>query len=491
MVNTSCLSNPVTAAYHMSIPRYPTTSPYHPDTPYPEYKWGQIGATNMVYQGVRELLHLLNLDEDNYGSQVWNPLRGIVLPGDTVVLKPNFISHSHKNLPNEWEQVITHGSIIRAVLDYVLIALDGKGKVWITDGPQLDADWSKIIERTGVNKVVDYYSGRCSVPIHLLDLREKWLDVRGDIIYRRIPLDGDPAGSVVVNLDGYSRFINHTGIGRYYGADYDQNEVNIHHHNGCHEYKLSKSVISADVFINLPKIKTHKKVGVTLCLKNLVGINTGRNWLPHHTDGDPSNGGDQFPLATIFNNSERWGIKTFQNWTYKYPKIVAPIFRLLKIFATPIWGSTEEVIRNGNWHGTDTAWRMVHDINRCLLYSNDNSFPSNYSKRYFAIADGVIAGEGNGPASPDIVRAGMLVAGFNPVAVDCVITRLMGFNPKKIKVLNEAFEYSRLPLTDFIYSDINISSNKPEWNLQLEELLAENCYRFKPHFGWMGQIEYL
>ena len=53
----------------------------------------------------------------------------------------------------------------------------------------------------------------------------------------------------------------------------------------------------ADVVINLPKLKTHKKTGVTISLKNMVGINGYRNCLPHHTIGTPDASGDEFAAA--------------------------------------------------------------------------------------------------------------------------------------------------------------------------------------------------
>lgn len=263
-------------------------------------------------------------------------------------MKLNFIWHSHKYRPDEWEQVITHGSIIRAVVDYVLIALKGSGEVWITDGPQLDAEWEMIIARTGLDKICVFYNSISAVQVRVLDLRDCYIEVHDDVAYGRKPLSGDPAGSVEVDLGSQSRFVGHGGIGIYYGADYDQKEVNFHHSQGKHEYRILKTMASADVFINLFKMKTHKKVGVTLCLKNLVGINTGRNWLHHHTDENPSTGGDQFPIGTLKTKSERWGIRRLQQWTLRYPHLFAPIFRFAKKIAFPIYGSTEEVIRNGN-----------------------------------------------------------------------------------------------------------------------------------------------
>ena len=171
--------------------------------------------------------------------------------------------------------------------------------------------------------------------------------------------------------------------GRYYGANYDQKETNYHHSDGRHEYRISRTVTSADVFINLPKIKTHKKVGVTLCLKNLVGINTGRNWLPHHTDGDPGNGGDQFPVATTRGRSERFGVRNLERLTNKHPKLFAPVYHMAKKAATPFFGHTRQTIRSGNWHGNDTCWRMVQDINRCLFYSDGRGLSDRAAEAVF------------------------------------------------------------------------------------------------------------
>jgi uncharacterized protein (DUF362 family) len=74
-------------------------------------------------------------------------------------------------------------------------------------------------------------------------------------------------------------------VGLYSGADYDPGPTTSHHRGGRNEYLLSETVLRADLVVNLPKLKTHKKTGVTLALKNLVGINGDKNWLPHHRDG--------------------------------------------------------------------------------------------------------------------------------------------------------------------------------------------------------------
>jgi uncharacterized protein (DUF362 family) len=481
---------PVTAAFRLPSASYGSAPPFHPGEEYPEYCGGSLGGRNDVYEGVRQLLRMLGLDEPRYGTAAWNPLGEIVRPGDRVVVKPNFISHAHRHLSDQWEQVVTHGSLIRAVVDYVLIALDGRGEICIADGPQLDADWDEIQRRTGTKQVCEWYQTSGSVPVRLLDLRDTWEDVRGDVLYGTSALPGDPAGAVEVDLASRSRFHGHAGAGRYYGATYDQAETNRHHSEGRHEYRISKTAASADVLINLPKMKTHKKTGVTLCLKNLVGVNSGRNWLPHHTDGDPSNGGDQFREPSLRSRSERWGVRSLERLTLSSPKVFAPIYRIAKWLGTPFFGHTGQVIRSGNWHGNDTCWRMVQDINRCLSYSDGEVFPTHCRKRFFAIVDGVVGGDVEGPASPDRYEAGVLIAGVNPVAVDCATTRLMGFDPMRIPMLRESFAPSDLPLAPFSYDDITLRSNRPEWEGPLGNLKDQDTYHFQAHFGWQGAIEW-
>ena len=53
--------------------------------------------------------------------------KDVVRPGDRVILKPNFIRESHTQQPKQWEQIITHGTVIAAVAMEVASALDGRG----------------------------------------------------------------------------------------------------------------------------------------------------------------------------------------------------------------------------------------------------------------------------------------------------------------------------------------------------------------------------
>jgi hypothetical protein len=108
---------------------YPALAPYHPSCKYPEYPFNDLGPSNSVYNAMRILFLRLDLDRENVGTKDWNPLGRIILPGDTVVIKPNLVRHY--NPLGNMDAQITHGSVTRAVLDYVYLALKGKGSITI------------------------------------------------------------------------------------------------------------------------------------------------------------------------------------------------------------------------------------------------------------------------------------------------------------------------------------------------------------------------
>ncbi|NIV35496.1 MAG: DUF362 domain-containing protein, partial [Anaerolineae bacterium] len=210
----------------------------------------------------------------------------LLKPGQTVVLKPNFVAHRNRG-GGVLYAVITHPSVIRAVADYCWIALKFQGRIIVADAPQYDCDWAKLMAVTGLERVADLYGGA----MELLDLRSYWSRGRHQASQLE-PLPGDPRGTVWVDLGSESAFAG-MDSDRMYGACPWRGELTAHHSNGRHEYALSRTVLEADLVINLPKLKTHKKAGVTLNAKNLVGIVTDKNCLPHYRLGPPSAGGDQ------------------------------------------------------------------------------------------------------------------------------------------------------------------------------------------------------
>lgn len=409
-----------------------------------------------------------------------------------VLLKPNFILASHK-YNSTWVQIITNGEILYAITEILVDKLNDGGKIIIADGPDFGADINKIKELTNINKIKDLCH-RNGIEFKFIDLRDFYRKMVGEIEVRKKALQGDPKGSILFNLMGRnSEFYQHKRVEKqdkqYWGANTDIDEVNRAHNGYDNLYKLSKSVFDADVFINIPKLKTHKKTGITCSLKNLVGINTFRNYLPHYTLGYPENGGDQFPKKNNKNELE-YKVATFVKTKLLPIPILNLIFIPLKKLARLYFGDTREVIRSGNWFGNDTIWRMVLDLNKLILYGNKKGkLHENKIRKYITIVDGIIAGEGKGPMAADKTKANSIIAGTNPLAVDCFCAKLMGFDYKKIPMLNKAFEIDTFPIANFKYDDILITSDKSKYNKKITEINKNEVLSFEPHFGWKGEIE--
>ena len=56
----------------------------------------------------------------------------------------------------------------------------------------------------------------------------------------------------------------------------------------------------------------------------------------------------------------------------------------------------------------------------------------------FTLVDGIVGMEGNGPIQGTPERAGVIVAGASPVAVDATCCRIMGLDPTRIGYLLRA-----------------------------------------------------
>lgn len=471
-------------------PSYPQKAPYHPSVNYPEYPLKDISEEeNQVYDGVRAGLLKLGLDKNNFGTHAWNPLGEIVHPGNTILIKPNMVKESHLTKPDDYEYVITHGSTIRAICDYAIIALNGNGKILFADSPETDANFELICDRNGLSKIINHYSRLLpNIDFHLIDLRkEQWLKKDG-VIIKRWKLAGDPQGYTIIPLNDQSEFIGHQSSQDYYGATFDKHETQEHHHGHVHEYLLSSSVLSADVIINLPKLKTHKKSGITCCLKNMVGIIGDKNWLPHHTEGTPKKGGDQFADNSLTSSLEHSLLGKIKSIA-KENELVNQLLGRWKKIGRLIFGSTEKVVRSGNWYGNDTVWRMILDLNKTVFFFDSKGSFQPKKRKVFCLVDAVLAGESIGPLNPDCKKAGLLILGLDPVATDRVCAEIMGFDFQKIPSIRQAFLVQQLPFVSCKPEDIFIVSNKESVSGKIGSFQFDANWHFEPHFGWKGHIE--
>jgi uncharacterized protein (DUF362 family) len=476
-----------------SRPEYNETPPFHPHEAYPEcpFRDALSAEPNGAYEAVRGCFKLLGLDLERFGTPRWNPLGTLVRPGDSVVIKPNFVRDFRETQQGHENCLITHGSVIRAVIDYVYIALEGRGRIVVADASHNDADFDEVRAMAHTDEIQRFYRDTAGFEVEVYDLRPEKADKVDGVIVGHSPLPGGPAGYVKVNLDRHSAF---TEIGELcrllYGSEYDTSELHRHHNTRVHEYLISKSVLDADVVISVPKLKTHKKTGLTVNMKNLVGINGNKNWLPHHREGTPAQGGDQFPRDGFKNRFERSAVAGFKKVFPLLGQARSLVAGPIKAMGKRIFGDTNvATVRSGNWYGNDTTWRMVIDLNRILMYAGaDGRLRNRPARRLFSVVDAIVGGEGNGPMDPTPRALGLIVAGVNPVAVDMVCARLMGFDYLRLPVLGRALDEHTLPLVDFTNDDIVCHSDSERFNRPLSDFEGA-CFAFRPHFGWKGHVE--
>ncbi|MBD3867992.1 MAG: DUF362 domain-containing protein [Acidobacteria bacterium] len=474
------------------------TAPFLPGEPYPELQRflnGRVGPPNPVFAAVRDALRGLGLDEARFGTADWNPLSDLVKPGGAIVLKPNFIRHWNpmEGRGGTVQSVITHGAVVRAMADYAFLAAGPDGTVTVAEAPQMDCDYSRMAAINALQEIEASFREDTGRVLRIIDMRREEVTFKDGVIVERVSLPGDPAGYRAVDLGEHSFF---TGSGldpdRFRGADYDSGPTAEHHKNGRNAYLLSETVLSADLVVNLPKLKTHKKTGVTLALKNMVGINGDKNWLPHHSLGSVNDGGDEFP-ETKFIDRLRSRATEFARPLLAKGKGLS-FFRAARRMESAVRG--DAFIRSGNWYGNRTTWRMCCDLNRCLYYSDRDGLHLDAPepvRPVLTLIDGILAGEGEGPLAPVDVPLGAVIASSDPVAADLVAVRLMGFDETRLAKLLAPMEDESGPRITAVRSPADVVVGLVSGNgatprqCNLDDIVCER--RFRPHAGWVGHVE--
>jgi hypothetical protein len=251
-----------------------------------------------------------------------------------------------------------------------------------------------------------------------------------------------------------------------------------HHGPGKHEYLFVKRALDADLFINLPKLKTHMKTGVTGALKNLVGICGRKESLPHHIRGSYFDGGDCYCTGNVF---AKWADRLYDRWwegyaTMSVPKRIAyaTAHRLLKAAAIGTGGGR---ISGGSWSGNETLWRTVLDINHAVYFGRKTP------KHIITVVDGVIAGEGQGPVKPSPRLAGLLIGGENPACIDAVLTHVVGYNIARIPMVYHTLTHrkSRFAIDFDCLSVVHVEKNGETKSLSLDHV---PCLDFRKPRHW-------
>ena len=483
-----------TKAYYPRAPFHP--SEYYPEYPFPSHYISEVA--NSVYEAVRQALYLLGLDSKNFGTSVWNPLKDFVEEGSQIVIKPNFVNH-YNQLSDErsyFEALVSQGAVMRPILDYVLVAARGRPyKLTFIDLPIQTADFEILCRETGLEKMIDFIHANKheNGEINFLDLRDYRLKTaRSGAVINRAKLPGDPLGYISIDLGENSSLgplERYTHLFR--APDYEANTTIEMHSKGKHQYILPRTILESDLLINVPKLKVHRKVGVTLSLKNLVGIIGDKRCLPHFRDGSPEKGGDEYPVPTTINFMRSKYDFALRKMGKPIWELARPIGRILLHLNQHLHkGNPLTNIISGDWYGNDTVWRMVHDLNRILFHADAKGILHDEPQRqYLTLVDGIIGGEGEGPLKPKPVESGLIVAGFDPIAVDVTCTRLMGLDWRKIPQFARYDPKQRYPFSRFNGDtrQINLLTSGTPYNSYLESI--QPVHTFEPSSGWKGHIE--
>ena len=475
---------------------YPINPPFHPPDKYPEYQFSELDKSNAVYPAVRELLQKLGLDEENYDTPQWNPFKEMIQPGDTVVIKPNLVLDAHAEGEDIYS-IITHPSVIRALVDYCVIALNKKGNLIIADTPIGHCDFDHLLKVTQLPSIAEFYQKNLGFHIDIYDMRKAMYPLNEFQFTEcdsRVTLNGDPNGYTLVDLGKLSQLGAIPTPGRFQGTDYNRQETIKHHFGDRHEYLIPNTILHADVVISVPKLKVHKKAGVTLNLKNMVGISGDKNYLPHFQLGSPKSGGDEIPDNLSLKLRLQLRILRFASdyFLSKHSalldKFVKTAARFLQRLNKNFMNDYNKKISPGNWYFNDTIWRVLIDLNRILLYADkDGSLKHEQKRKYFSLIDGIIGGEQEGPLNPKPKPCGVLVGGLDPFLVDITATTLMGFDYRKMPQYRNIPSLKSYKISDFTEHDITLMTNAVEF----EGLFAHKDSRyfdFTPPSGWKGYL---
>jgi len=429
---------------------------------------------------IAELIEVAMLGAGLGQSDKNAPLKDIIEPGMTVLLKPNWVLHCNMG-SSGMDCMITNSVIIEEVLKQVVKA--SPGRIILADAPIQRTIFTNIVKAEWQDHL-NNIAGPCRLDI--IDFRKSIWCVNGKESHVETS-SRNQSDYVLFDLASHSLLEPISApIGKFRNTCYNPDSLTLTHRPGCHKYLLSREVFEADVVINLPKLKSHRKAGITAALKNLVGINGDKDYLPHHRIGGSEQGGDCYEGKSMFKYlAEKLDDQANRRINTKayYPLGVIGNFfvKLNRAF----YGEDEI---EGGWHGNDTVWRMVLDLNRLALYGkSDGTISPDKQRKVYSLTDAVVAGEGFGPLAPDPVKLGAVTFATSSVFADLVHTALMGFDWKKIPLVKNSFNSYCFPLTSLKPEDLIVCVNGKD--LGFSEIAAQWGMNFRPAQGWEGHIE--
>lgn len=411
-----------------------------------------------------------------------NPFSGVVKPGSTVLIKPNWVLHENW-CGEDVYCLYTQPALVAAAVR--LIAKASPSRIIIGDSPVQNCDLSKLLT-DAAKKMITEAAG--AVPVEFIDFR-RTVTERNDFA-RGVSTNRRPLDRYILFDLGQDSLMEPlcAPSDPFRITNYDPRELAKTHHRGRHQYLLCREVFEADVVINMPKLKSHKKAGMTGALKNLVGINGSKDFLPHHRVGGSGWGGDCYRGRAPLKRLAEWfmdranrhlGKSRYSFWRSFSEAAIAAHRRI-----SP-YGDAE---MEGSWYGNDTVWRMTLDLNRLLLYGRtDGSLSDQRQRVVYTLTDALMAGDGEGPLSPKPLALGLVTFSSDSAVSDFVNCALMHFDWKKIPQVREAFGAFKYKLTDVNPGDVEVAMDGQP--VSLEEAALKYGRPFVASVGWQDHVE--
>ncbi len=394
-----------------------------------------------------------------------------IIEGKTILLKPNWVRHSIKGTDETCLR--THNSFLLAALEVILKRLPAN--VVIGDAPIQGCCWDKVTPIELTNNI-DTLSRKHNIPVHIKDFRRVTFE----------PAKNNPKTNqnsyedyMIFDLgkDSYLEPISDPSSNLFRVTCYNPDRLAESHGPGVHKYCITKELFKADIVISLPKIKTHQKTGVTGAIKNLVGLNGDKDYLPHHRIGGTAIGGDCYPGG---NYLRHWSELAIDNANRNQGKAIYKFWQKLSslLWRLSLPGDTHQMA--AGWYGNDTTWRMVLDINKIALYGTlDGKIHSTPQRAIYSLCDGIIGGQCDGPLNPEPLPLGIICFSNHSYLTDISMAALMGFDYHKMPLLLAAGE-----MTDFSEIEFLINGKHSD----LKELRKHFIDTIPPR-GWAGHIK--
>src|SRR5215471_16672258 len=290
-------------------------------------------------------------------------LGAIVGREDRVLLKPNLVM-DHNQGPWGLEPLITNPALIFAAAGEILRS--NPLQVLVGDAPLQSCDFDMLVHLSGLINYSEDLQSKDSRFNGIADFRRTTCDFVAGV---RVPEeDLRPMDEFVLyDLQGESLLESVTDDNFAFRVTcYDPHLMAQTHSKGKHRYLIAREVIESNLIVNMPKLKTHKKAGMTCSLKNLIGINGNKEYLPHHRFGGSGSAGDCYPGDSRIKRAlEHTADRENMTSSFAMAKVWHGVGRQF-IRALRLTG--DRVGTDGSWSGNDTIWRTCLDLNRILLY---------------------------------------------------------------------------------------------------------------------------